>query len=149
MFWPVSLDMLAAPWPPAPITAILTLSLAAVGFFFSAAGAEPANAPAASPAAAPSAPRRVSPPGPRRRPFTSYTAIARFSLKPAVGRHWAQGWAPWQGSALGGAPAAAQRLEDGDLVLRQRRVGGGHGRLGGHQRLFGGQQLQLAERAVQ
>src|SRR5258708_39331754 len=52
-------------------------------------------------------------------------------------------------SARGGAPAAAQRLEDGDLVLGQGGVGGGDGGVGGDQRLLGGQEFQLAERPGQ
>ena len=40
-----------------------------------------------------------------------------------------------------------QRLEDCDLVLDQDRIGRGHGCVGRDQSLFGGQEIEVAERA--
>jgi len=45
------------------------------------------------------------------------------------------------------APAAAQRLEYGDLVLNQGGIGCGNRGVDGDQGLFGGEQIQIRERA--
>jgi hypothetical protein len=42
------------------------------------------------------------------------------------------------------APTAAQRFEDGDLVLNQRGIGCGNRRVDRDQRLFRGEQLEGA-----
>src|SRR5690349_6172644 len=102
MFWLVSLVMLAAPWPPAPITAILTLSLGAS--LRAAAKAGWARPAATAPAALTISPRRVSPP-------LRYAAMVDLPC-PVRCRNWPIVRPDWQGQErpdLGSATSGAGR----------------------------------------
>src|SRR4051812_22473007 len=96
MFWPTSLVMLDAPCPPAPMTAMLTLSLA--DSLRAAPRAGPANAPAAVPA---SMPRRVIP-----------CAAIAFASPLLLGRHLGERHADWQGQGRSVRKHPSSRPQD-------------------------------------
>src|SRR6185312_15357794 len=102
MFWLRRRSMLSAPLPPAPITAMLTLSLGDRRRAAPRLG--PASAKADVPAAAPISPRRVSP---------ARSAAIALPLRSPVSRAiWPRVGPAWQGcaGARSAQPAHAAEL---------------------------------------